>query len=55
MDKNILVNQTTVKCKIFLIKSSLASALFIGIRVSGIEKKLGATRNCGRWSDIETF
>ena len=27
--------------------------MIIGFRVRGIKKILGATRNCGRWSDIE--
>ena len=42
-----------IKYKIFLIKSWAASLIIIRFRVKGIKKILGATRNCGRWSNIE--
>ena len=36
-----------------MIKSWTVSFIIIGFRVRSIKKVLGATENCGRWSDIE--
>ena len=50
-----MVNQKIIKNRIFLVKFSPISFIFIGFRIEGIGKILGATRNCGRWFNIEAI